>query len=53
MFGHQFGQDLIFGLDLLLKVADSFLYLIAEAAGCGTIPKEHPIGLPSSAPTST
>jgi hypothetical protein len=25
MFGHQFGQDLIFGLDLLLKVVDSFL----------------------------
>ena len=25
MFGHQFGQHLIFGLDLLLKVVDSFL----------------------------
>ena len=25
MFGHQFGQDLSFGLDRFLKVVDSFL----------------------------
>ena len=25
MFGHQFGQDFIFGLDLPLQVVDSFL----------------------------
>jgi hypothetical protein len=35
MLGHQFGQDLVFGLDFLLQILDPFLFRLLAGSRPG------------------